>query len=99
MPTVYLLHFNEPYPNGHRPQHYLGVAANLDERVAEHRSGSSKGRLTKALHEKGIGFIVARTWERKSSFGAFDLERRLKRSRRHRKLCPECNPTLKGKTA
>lgn len=87
VPTVYLLHFDEPYPRGHRPQHYLGIAKDLDTRLAEHRSGSSKSRLTRALKALGIGFVVARTWE-----GGFKLEKELKRRHRPASLCPICNP-------
>lgn len=90
MPVVYLLHFDEPYPNGRRPQHYIGVAQDFDARIHEHRSGSSKGRLTRALFALKIGFQVARTWEYKTSHGAFEKERSLKRRRRHKDHCPLC---------
>jgi hypothetical protein len=45
---VYLLHFEKPYPNGRHPQHYLGVAQDVEDRILEHRAGSSKSRLTRA---------------------------------------------------
>jgi len=88
---VYLLHFDEPYPGGHRPQHYIGVAADLLHRLEEHRRGESKCRLTSALREHGIGFTLVRTWPCPTSDAAFERERALKRRHRHSALCPRCN--------
>lgn len=90
MITVYLLHFDRPYPRGKHPQHYLGVAADFDQRMREHRSGSSKGRLTRALYHAGIGFTVVRTWEFKVAYAAFNKERELKKQRNHARFCPTC---------
>lgn len=85
--TVYLLHFDEPYPGGKRPQHYLGhaTAGRFALRLAEHRNGSNKARLTQVFAELGIGFVIARTWA-----GDYDLERALKRRHRPAALCPIC---------
>lgn len=85
--TVYLLHFEQPYPAGKRPQHYLGHAdpERFDRRLIEHANGSNKARLTQVMAEAGIKFVVARTWE-----GDFDLEKELKRRHRPAALCPVC---------
>jgi predicted GIY-YIG superfamily endonuclease len=92
--TVYLLHFNERYPAGRRPGHYLGVARDFQKRMAEHRRGNpgKGGSLTRALAARGIGFLVAQTWEFEDSDDAFAWERGLKRSRHHHRLCPICTP-------
>lgn len=88
---VYLLHFERPYPNGRHPQHYLGVAADLDRRLAEHRAGSSKSRLTRACHLLGISVQLVRSWKLPYPKAAFDKERSIKRRKRnYRHLCPEC---------
>jgi predicted GIY-YIG superfamily endonuclease len=64
MAFVYLLHFDERYPAGRRPGHYLGVAKDLERRLREHRAGNpgKGGSLTRAIKAKGIGFLVA--WSR-----------------------------------
>jgi predicted GIY-YIG superfamily endonuclease len=84
MATVYLLHFDRPYPRGKRPRHYLGWAVDLDERLQEHRRGE-KSRLMLACAQEGIGFRVVRTWP-----GGYEMERRLKRRKAPFRLCPEC---------
>lgn len=89
-PVVYLLHFHKPYPGGKRPQHYMGVAANLRDRIREHASGSSKGRLSRAFHEKGIGFFLDRVWRTSNPQAAFDKERALKASKNLRRYCRTC---------
>ncbi len=90
-PCVYLLHFYERYPLGKRPQHYLGAAVDLERRLREHRSGSSKSRVTRAFHAKGIGFWVVRVWARLTNAEAFELEKTLKRRRDPRFYCPICD--------
>jgi hypothetical protein len=65
--TVYLLHFNEPCCHA---RHYLGSTDDLDNRLQEHRTGQG-ARLTQVIHDAGISFILARTWE-----GGRDLERK-----------------------
>jgi predicted GIY-YIG superfamily endonuclease len=84
MATVYLLHFDRPYPRGKRPRHYLGWAVDLEERLQEHRRGE-KSRLMLACAQEGIGFRVVRTWA-----GGREMERRLKRRKAPFRLCPEC---------
>lgn len=89
---VYLLHFDRPYPAGRRPRHYLGVAADLDRRVADHRRGNpgKGGSLTRALKAAGIEFKLARSWAFETADEAFEFERKLKRRRRHSAHCPDC---------
>jgi predicted GIY-YIG superfamily endonuclease len=87
---VYLLHFHQPHPNGRHPQHYIGVAADLEQRLKEHRTGSSKGRLTRSFHQLGIGFFVAATWPYQVAAAAFRKERQLKKRRNHKVFCPNC---------
>ena len=79
--TVYLIHFDEPYRHA---RHYLGVAQNLDNRLAEHRQGSG-ARLMQVVGEAGIGWQVARTWT-----GDRKLERHLKNRHDAPGLCPLC---------
>ena len=79
--TVYLLHFLQPY---HHARHYLGSTDDIDSRLQEHRTGQG-ARLTQVIHEAGISFILARTWE-----GGRDLERKLKRWHKSPDLCPIC---------
>lgn len=82
---VYLLHFKKRICPSHPAQHYLGYAFDLDERIREH-SLAPRPRLTQVALERNIGFKVAEVWE-----GDRFLERRLKRQKNGRKLCPICN--------
>lgn len=95
---VYLLHFTQRYPTGHRPQHYLGVAADLPKRLREHRAGNpgKGGALPRAMAQAGISFELVASWEFKEPWQAFAHERALKRAHHHARLCPRCNP--KGAT-
>jgi predicted GIY-YIG superfamily endonuclease len=96
MSTVYLLHFDEPYPAGRRPQHYVGVARELDKRVAEHRNGNpgKGGSLTRALKDKGIGFTVVEEWHFATADEAFAFEKKLKRRRKHKRHCRICRAKM-----
>jgi predicted GIY-YIG superfamily endonuclease len=67
--AVYLLHFKQPFRHA---RHYLGYADNLSARLAQHKSGNG-ARLMEVVHDAGISWVVARTWE-----GGRDLERKLK---------------------
>lgn len=87
--TVYLIHFERPYPSGRRPRHYIGFAVDLDARLAVHRAGRG-ARLLAVLRENGIGWRVARVWPD----GDRGLERRLKNWKKARRLCPACRPGL-----
>ena len=79
--TVYLLHFHERYQHA---QHYIGYAADLDQRLAAHRAGHG-ARLLEVIQAAGIQWSLARTWE-----GDRRLERRLKNWHKASKLCPIC---------
>jgi predicted GIY-YIG superfamily endonuclease len=81
--TVYLLHFERPL---HHAQHYLGYTAELEERLDRHRAGTG-ARIVEVVTERGIPFALVRTWA-----GTRKLERRLKRRRNARLLCPTCYP-------
>lgn len=83
--TVYLLHFERPISPDHTCQHYIGYANNLEARIAHHRKGTSKARLLEVAKERGISFVVARTWE-----GGKELERELKNRKKAGELCPIC---------
>jgi predicted GIY-YIG superfamily endonuclease len=90
MATVYLLHFAAPIaPGRHTCQHYLGVADDLERRIAEHRAGRGS-RLCEVAKERNISFEVVRVWE-----GSRKLERRLKNQKNSPKLCPICRAQRK----
>jgi predicted GIY-YIG superfamily endonuclease len=93
MAACYLLHFSVAYPNGNRPQHYLGYAKNLPKRLAQHRLGKG-ARLTEVITQAGIRFEVARVWPN----GSPQLERELKRRHRHRDYCPLCQQATTANT-
>jgi predicted GIY-YIG superfamily endonuclease len=76
-----LLHFDTPYRHA---RHYLGYAADLDVRLAQHRAGRG-ARLVEVITEAGISFTLARTWE-----GDRTMERRLKNRHASPRLCPLC---------
>lgn len=88
IPTVYLLHLSAPLGNLSNPRaqatHYLGWAANLEQRIAQHRAGQGAA-LTRAAVERGIAFEVVATWP-----GDWRLERRLKALKATPRLCPIC---------
>lgn len=79
--TVYLLHFDRRYQHA---GHYLGSAANLDARLAEHAAGTG-ARLTQVVKDAGIGWSLARTWQ-----GGRQLERSLKNRGGASRICPIC---------
>jgi predicted GIY-YIG superfamily endonuclease len=81
-PGVYLLHFDEPYEHA---RHYLGWAASIRARVAQHRRGNG-ARLMAVITAAGIGFEVARTWPGADR----TLEAALKRRHNTPRLCPLC---------
>ncbi|NJP11675.1 MAG: GIY-YIG nuclease family protein [Leptolyngbyaceae cyanobacterium RU_5_1] len=82
--AVYLLHFDRLISPNHTTQHYLGFAENLENRISQHRNGSGS-RLCAVAKERGIGFVLARTWE-----GDRQTERQLKRQKGSPRLCPIC---------
>lgn len=91
MSVVYLLHFDKPISDKHTCQHYIGFANDLEVRVGYHRRGKSGVRLLEVAYERGIGFVVARTWEE----GTKLLERELKNRKDARTLCPVCRAARK----
>lgn len=84
MRGLYLLHFDPPYQHA---RHYLGYADNVERRVVEHLSSSSKSSpLVRAALANGSTVELVRTWPG----GTRTLERRLKRRHNHGPLCPTC---------
>lgn len=82
--TVYLLHFIKPISPDHTAQHYMGYTDDLLRRIEEHRAGRGS-RLCEVAQERGIGFVLARTWP-----GDRRRERQLKRRKAGPRLCPLC---------
>ena len=85
MEGCYLLHFLEPISPNHTTQHYLGWAKDIDRRVELHERGRGS-RLCQVARERGIEFIVVREW-----IGDRSLERKLKRRKNGKRLCPICH--------
>lgn len=81
MGLVYLIHFDRPL---HHAGHYLGWTTDLVQRRATHEKGLGS-KLMKAVTENGIEFEIVRTWN-----GDRHLERKLKRRKDARSLCPLC---------
>ena len=84
--AVYLLHFRQAYPAGKRPQHYIGWARDVAQRLAEHQNRTSRARLMEVIHAAGIPWSLARVWPE----GDRATERRLKRWKKGAALCPLC---------
>lgn len=87
--TVYLLHFTTPIGNLDNPhgaaQHYVGwTPVSLEQRIDEHVKGMG-ARICAAAAQAGASLLVARTWS-----GNYIQEKRLKRYKNARKLCPIC---------
>jgi hypothetical protein len=85
---IYLLHYDRPL---HHAQHYLGFTDDLDARTTRHLTGFG-GRLPAVFSELGISFTIARTWD-----GDRTLERKLKKRKNGRKLCPICLKAKRGR--
>lgn len=82
--VVYLIHFERPISDRHTAQHYIGSCSDLESRLAEHVAGAG-ARLTQVAIERGISFVVVRTWA-----GGRREERKLKARKNAPKLCPIC---------
>lgn len=86
--TVYLIHFDRPLGDPNNPRgtasHYIGYTDNLERRLKEHAEGRGAA-IMRAVWLAGIPWHVVRTWE-----GGRDLERKLKRRKKARCLCPIC---------
>ena len=88
--TVYLLHLERPLSPNHTAQHYIGQTyAPVVRRLKEHRAGTG-ARFTQVACERGIAFLLARTWS-----GDRRFERRLKNRKCGPRLCPICNPPVR----
>lgn len=83
---VYLLHYEEPM-NG--AQHYLGASRDVFARIRHHEAGNG-ARFPAAFRRAGINFELARLWIATVAENPFHMERRLKRGKNNRKLCPTC---------
>lgn len=83
MSCVYILHLDRPLKHA---RHYIGFAVDLERRIAHHRAGTG-ARFTQVLHEQGIGFTVARTWDGADK----NFERRLKNCKHAADYCPLCS--------
>jgi predicted GIY-YIG superfamily endonuclease len=81
--TVYMLHFDQPYKHA---RHYVGWAADLAERLAEHAAGRG-ARLTQVVRDAGISWQLSRTWP-----GSRATERDIKDRRNTPAMCPVCSP-------
>lgn len=89
---LYLVHMDRKLAHS---QHYLGFCDKLDgipSRINYHRNGRGS-RFLKAAAEAGIPFKVVRIWE----IGSRNDDRRLKKWKKSRQLCPVCNQSLKIK--
>jgi putative endonuclease len=85
---VYILHLDAPLSHA---RHYVGYSATddtLTARLEHHRNGTARARFTDVLHERGIGFQLARVFENADK--AF--ERRLKNTNNTKRYCPLCTP-------
>jgi predicted GIY-YIG superfamily endonuclease len=89
---IYLLHFTTPV--GHA-KHYLGSAADVEARLADHRAGCG-ARLTQVAVQRGADLLLVRTWR-----GGKVRERQFKDAYKHcfTHLCPLCTPGATGKRA
>lgn len=85
---VYLLHFYSPLgtPGNPRAQarHYIGWALDINERLAQHRTGRGAA-ITRAAVQAGISFDLVEWWP-----GDRHLEAQIKRRKEHPRLCPIC---------
>lgn len=87
---VYLLHFHQRFKHA---RHYTGSTNNLRRRMGEHRRGKPlrASSLMVAVHNAGITWEVARTWDFPTETEALDFEFRLKkRMRKLSQYCPCC---------
>jgi hypothetical protein len=81
---LYLLHFEPRYQHA---QHYLGYAANIARRLAEHKAGRAcSSPLIRAALSAGCTVALARIWPE----GTRSLERQLKRQGGLSRHCPTC---------
>lgn len=89
---IYLYHFDERYPNGKRPQHYMGFARDVELRELRHLAGRG-ARLMQVVSEAGIGWTLVKVW-----VGDRYLERRLKKNGHFDRHCMICKQTKLAKS-
>lgn len=84
---VYLIHLERGLVPEHGSTHYIGWAAEggLFDRIEAHATGSGSP-LLRAANDRGIAWAVARVWKGADRH----FERRLKRRRKAKALCPVC---------
>jgi len=82
---TYLVHLDPPVA-GHAG-HYLGSAADLDRRLAQHGTSEGARLLEVQVKERGGTFRLVRTWP-----GGREVEHRLKNGHQGNRLCPDCRP-------
>jgi hypothetical protein len=82
---TYLVHLDPPVA-GHAG-HYLGRAADLDRRLAQHGTSEGARLLEVQVKERGGTFRLVRTWP-----GGREVEHRLKNGHQGNRLCPDCRP-------
>jgi hypothetical protein len=82
---TYLVHLDPPVA-GHAG-HYLGSAADLYRRLAQHGTGEGARLLEVQVKERGGTFHLVRTWP-----GGREVEHQLKSGHQGNRLCPDCRP-------
>lgn len=91
---VYLLHYDKPltFVRGGKTvnvQHYMGSAKDVEERINQHKNGTSRCKLPKAFFDAGIGFQIVQVWDSEGLGGRL-LERGLKKGKNLKRICPLC---------
>ena len=79
---VYLIHFEKEFKGC---RHYIGYTRDIEMRMTYHRNGNGSCLLN-ALNKLDIKYEIVRTWE-----GGYDLEKKLKKRKKAKLLCPICN--------
>lgn len=84
---VYLIHLERGLVESHSSTHYIGWAGpdGLWERIEAHAAGTGSP-LLRAANERLIAWRVVRVWRGADRH----FERRLKRRRKAKRLCPVC---------
>lgn len=91
---VYLLCFDKKFRHA---KHYIGFVQNMEglpKRLNHHKKGTGS-KLIAAVSKAGIGFQVARIWEK----GDRNFERKLKNRKKSSELCPICIAAKKEREA
>jgi len=87
--TIYLIHLEEGLVESHGSTHYIGWTrtGRLHDRINEHAEGGQYASpLLRAATERGIRWTVVRLWHGADRH----FERKLKRRRKAKALCPVC---------